>query len=360
MRLPTLKPGKPDIDREAAINLIREGIDSGINYVDTAYPYHNKTSENVVGEALKGGYREKVTLVTKCPVFNPDFTLTDHFDKYLDEQLEKLQTDHLDFYLLHALDNKLFEEKVIGLKLIERAQSAKDSGKIKRLGFSFHDKPEILKKIVDTESFDLMLVQYNIIDQVNQEMIAYGANKGLAVAIMGSVGGGRLAGPPPDSMQKWLSEGRQNYVDLALKFVLSNPNISVALSGMGSQEMLHDNLNLVRKPNYDRYENDEEDRIQNIAQKFKELSDLVCTGCGYCMPCPNEVNIKLIFDYLIRNQLYGQEGAKMWYSQIGKVRWAPGENASACIECGECLDKCPQKIPIIDQLKEAHRILGSE
>jgi predicted aldo/keto reductase-like oxidoreductase len=361
MRLPTLIPGEPAINREEAIRLIRKGIDSGINYIDTAYPYHAKESEIVVGQALKDGYRDKVTLVTKCPVGMPDFTESAHYDKYLNEQLEKLDVEYLDFYLFHSLNGKTFQEKVLGLNLIERAKTAKEAGKIKHIGFSFHDTPEVLKEIIDTGHFELMLVQYNIIDQVNKEMIAYAAEKGLAVAIMGPVGGGRLAGsPPPESMQQWITEDRNNFVDLALKFVLSDPNVSVALSGMGSEQMLDENLSLVSQENYNVLSNEEEERIQKIASKFKELSDVVCTGCGYCMPCPNEVNIKQIFDFLIRYQVYGQrEDTKRMYAQIGKLRWLPGKDATACIECEECLEKCPQKIPITDQLKEAHQILGN-
>ena len=360
MRLPTLKAGEPKIDLERAINLIREGIDSGINYIDTAHMYHDKESEIVVGLALKDGYREKVTLVTKCPVFYDDFKETTHFTHYLDEQLKKLDVDYLDFYLMHGLNAKTFKAKVQDLNLVEEAAAAKKAGKIKHLGFSFHDKPEVLKEIIDTGNFDLMLVQYNILDQVNEEMIAYAADKGMGVAIMGSVGGGRLAGSPPESMHEWLSEGRENFADLALKFVLSNPNISVALSGMGSEEMLRDNVRLVSRENYNQYSGTEKQRIDTIATKFKDLSDLVCTGCGYCMPCPNEVNIKLVFEYMIRYQIYGQEEAKTWYSNIGKVSWAPGKTAEACIECQECLEKCPQKIPIIDQLREADLLLTIE
>ena len=210
-----------------------------------------------------------------------------------------------------------------------------------------------------TGDFDLMLVQYNILDQINEEMIAYAAEKGLGVAIMGPVGGGRLAGTPPESMRQWLSDDRNDFVDLAFKFVLSNPNVSVALSGMGSDDMLDDNLNLMSNETYNVFLDNEKERIEQIATKFKELTDLVCTGCKYCMPCPNEVNIAMIFESLINYQIYGQEDeAKRNYSLIGKIRWAPGENATACIECGECLEKCPQKIPIIEQLKEAHQILS--
>jgi len=360
MRLPTLQPGEPVIDRESAIQLIRKGIDAGINYVDTAYPYHAQESEIVLGLALKDGYREKVTLVTKCPVWD-EFTEPEHFDKFLNEQLKKLDVDYLDFYLFHSLNEKKFKEKILGMNLLDRAQKAKEAGKFKHLGFSFHDKPEVIKDIVDTGAFDLMLVQYNIVDQVNEEMIAYAADNGLAVAIMGPVGGGRLAGTPPESMRQWLSADRENFVDLAFKFVLSNPNISVALSGMGSDEMLEDNLNLMLNESYNVLVGNEKDRIEKIAAKFKEITDVVCTGCKYCMPCPNEVNIELIFSALIHYQVYGQEEyATRMYFQIGKARWAAGKNATGCVECGECLEKCPQNIPIIEQLKKAHQILNQE
>ena len=359
MRLPTITPGEPKIDREAAIKLIRKGIDAGINYIDTAYPYHDKESEIVVGLALKDGYREKITLATKCPVGTPDFTKSEHFDKYLDEHLAKLDVDYLDYYLFHGLRAKTFREKVLAMNLLERAQVAKDNGKIKHLAFSFHDEPEVIKEIVDTGAFDLMLVQYNIVDQVNEEMIAYAAEKGLGVVIMGPVGGGRLAGYPPESMRPWLSENRDTFVDLAFKFVLSNPHVSVALSGMGTDEMLDDNINLMSNERYNKFLGNEKERIEKIADKFKELTDIVCTDCKYCMPCPNEVNIPTIFESLIKYQIYNQkEEAKRFYALIGKARWAPGENATACIECGECLEKCPQKIPIIEQLKEAHQILS--
>ena len=360
MRLPTEQLGDPKIDREKAIALIRKGIDAGINYVDTAFPYHKGESEIVLGLALKDGYREKVMLATKIPVGMPEFSETDHYEEYLDKQLKKLDVDYLDFYLFHGINGKVFKEKVLGLNLIEKAQAAKKSGKIKHIAFSFHDTPEVLKEIIDTGHFDLMLVQYNIVDQVNEEMIAYAGEKGMAVAIMGPVGGGRLAGNPPESMQDWLSEGKSTFVDLALKFVLSNPNVSVALSGMGSDEMLEGNLALTSKDDYNVITEDEKERIQKIADKFKELSDNICTGCGYCMPCPNEVSIKNIFNYMVRYQIYGrEEDAKSFYKQIGKVRWSPGKDATACIECGECIEKCPQNIPIIDQLKEAHKLMSS-
>jgi predicted aldo/keto reductase-like oxidoreductase len=359
MRLPVEEPGGK-IKRDEAIRLIRKGIDNGINYVDTAWTYHSGESEVVLGLALKDGYREKVTLTTKCPVGRKEFTAPQHYDEHLDEQLGRLDVDYVDFYLFHALNKKSFEEKVLGLNLIERAMKAKEEGKIKHIGFSFHDKPEVLKELIDTGYFELMLVQYNIVDQVNHEMIHYAGEKGLAVATMGSVGGGRLAGTNlPDEMKQWLTPGRKNFADLALKFVLSNPNVSVALSGMGSEEMLDDNLSIASHEDYDKPTEKEKESIANIAQRFKELCDNICTQCKYCQPCPNEVSISFIFEALQRYQIYGDhESAKRYYSLIGKTPWAPGKDATACEECGDCLEKCPQNIEIIDQLKKAHEVLS--
>ncbi len=359
MRLPT-NDQDGTIKRDEAIRLIRKGIDNGITYVDTAWPYHKGESEVVLGLALKDGYREKVTLVTKCPIGHNFFAEPEHFEKYLNEQLERLDVECLDFYLFHALNKKSFEEKVVGFNLVERALKAKEDGKIKHLGFSFHDKTEVLKEIIDTGHYDLMLVQYNIVDQVNHEMINYAGEKGLAVAIMGTVGGGRLAGTDmPEEMKKWLTPGRENYVDLAFKFVLNNPNVSVALSGMGSDEMLDDNLSITSGEDYDQLTKKDRESIDSISTRFKELCDLVCTQCKYCQPCPNEVNISFIFNALQRYQIYGlRDQAKHLYSLIGTTPWAAGENASACEECGECLEKCPQGIEIIEQLKKAHEILS--
>lgn len=364
MRLPTREQGDQftfphgPIDQEKAIHIIRKGIEAGINYIDTAYTYHEEEGEIIVGMALKDGYRKKVTLATKAPVRMDYFSKAEHFEKYLDDQLKRLGVDFIDIYLFHGINATLWEEKIKKFDLIERARRAQKEGKFKYLGFSFHDKPEVLKEIIDSNHFDMMLVQYNILDRANEEMIAYAAEKGLGVAVMGPNNGGKLAGEPPLEMQPWVTQGRTNFVDLSLKFVLSNQNVSVALSGMGSEKMVDDNVALVSDKNYDKLTDTENERIHLIEAKFKELSNTICTVCRYCMPCPNEVNIPLIFASVIRHQVYGNKKTATWaYANIGEVRWFPGKDATACLECGECESKCPQHIPIIDQLKEAHRIL---
>ncbi|NHJ85355.1 MAG: aldo/keto reductase [Asgard group archaeon] len=358
MRLPTLKPEEPAIDHEEAIRLIRKSIDAGVNYVDTAFNYHNYESEIVVGKALKDGYREKVTLATKAPVWSDDYNKPEHFNETLNKQLEKLGVKTIDVYLLHALNEKTWK-KVQDLHLIESAKKAKEDGRINHLAFSFHDKPELLKEIIDSNAFEVMLVQYNILDIVNEEMIEYAAKKGLGVAIMGSVGGGRLAGEPPEELKEYLTPGKKNFADLALKYVWSNPNVSVALSGMGSEEMVVSNLEAANSEVVT-LTPEQKKKANELGEKIKTLTDLLCTGCKYCEPCKQNVNISFIFRALITYQVYGQKDrAKLAYSRIGKEDWSPGENAEACIECAECLEKCPQKIDIIEQLKIAHDILTS-
>ena len=338
------------------IQALREAIDSGINYVDTAYNYHNDESEIVVGKALKDGYREKVTLATKAPIWKDEYNKPEHFEQHLDEQLKKLQVKTIDVYLLHALNEKTWK-KVQDLKLNERAEVAKKEGKIKHLAFSFHDKPEVLKEIIESGYFEVMLVQYNILDTVNEEMIKLAHDKGLGVVIMGPMGGGRLSGNPPEEMQGLLTEGRTNFTDLALKFVLSNPHVTVALSGMGTDNMVDDNLAIASSEHL--LTEKEKENTKLIAEKFKELTDNLCTNCKYCEPCPEKVAISFIFRSLILHDVYGdKKNGKLYYSKIGQPDWPPGEQADACIECGECEPKCPQKIPIIEQLKKSHKILA--
>lgn len=356
MRLPTIKLGEQAIKHDEAIKLIRKSIDAGVNYIDTAYNYHSDESELVVAKALKDGYREKVTLATKAPIWKKEYDKEESFDKYLTEQLKKLEVETIDVYLFHALNAKTWK-KLNEIKAIESAKKAKEDGKINHLAFSFHDKPELLKEIIDSSAFEVMLVQYNILDTVNEEMIKYASDKGIGVVIMGPVGGGRLAGEPPESLKQYLLPEKKTFTDLALRYVWNNPYVDIALSGMGSDEMLDENLALASNEEHTLTDTQKK-MADELGVKFKELTDNLCTNCKYCMPCEQEVNIAFIFQALINSQVYGQEdAAKRSYSIIGKEDWASGKNAEACMECGECLEKCPQKIPIIDQLKKAHKIL---
>ena len=355
MRLPEVQDGENwHVDREKAIPMIRHGIDSGINYVDTAYMYCHGDSEFAVGDALKDGYREKVYLSTKLPM--PDVHCADDYDRILDEQLRKLDTDYIDFYHFHALNDNSFEEKVIGFDLISRASQAKADGRIRHISFSFHDKPAVLKRIIETGWFESMLVQYNLLDRQYEEGIAMAQKKGMGVMIMGPIAGGRL-GESSEQIQQLVPGKHLSSPELALKFVFSNPNVTVALSGMGTMEMVNQNVQVASA---DRYLTPEESiHINELAQRYAALADLYCTGCEYCMPCPQGVNIPLNFKLMNYHRIYGiTEYARAEYAKIGTVPWLPGKTAAACIACGKCEPKCPQHIPIIQQLREVQQTLG--
>jgi len=353
LRLPVKGRGK--IDVAESIKIIRKSIDNGINFVDTAYNYHNGKSEIILGQALQDGYREKVTLMSKNPLW--EVKKAEDFDRLLDEQLEKLGVKYLDIYLFHNINKKRYTEVIQEFNLFEKMKEAKKKGKIKHIGFSSHDKLKNIKKYIDENEFEVILVQYNFVDPINEEIIQYAQEKGLGVILMGPCGGGRLTNEPTEEMKQWLTKGKTNFSDLAFKFVWTNPNVDIALSGMSSEKMVDENIALASSENY-QLNAEEKDRLQKVAQKYKETYDLNCTQCGYCDDCPEEVNIKLIFKQLmVSRDPLKMHGARANYRGIGLAKKFPGKNALACVECGECLEKCPQEIPIIDRLKEAHSIL---
>ncbi|NHJ05422.1 MAG: aldo/keto reductase [Candidatus Heimdallarchaeota archaeon] len=356
MRLPIMDSATLEVDEDEAIKLIRMGIDGGINYVDTAYRYHGSKSEIILGKALKDGYREKVFIETK--LFTPKLNKTEDFEKLLDEQLKKLDVKFIDIYLIHGLNYKRYQEKIVKLKIIEEARKAKELSKIKHLGFSSHDKPENIRKLIDTDFFEVMLVQYNLLHRDNGEIIKYAAEKGMGVILMGPNAGGRLGLKPPESMKKFLTPTRDNFIDLGFKFVWSNPGVTVALSGMGSEQMVRDNLEIASQENID-LKPDELIRIDNIAKGYKKIAEINCTQCGYCEPCNQEVNIRLILDLLMLSVgcAGDWEEAKAKYKLIGNHEKYHGKNAEACIECSECESRCPQEIPIVERIQQTHRLL---
>ncbi|NHJ33647.1 MAG: 4Fe-4S dicluster domain-containing protein, partial [Asgard group archaeon] len=337
LRLPVKGRGK--IDVEESIKIIRRSIDNGINFVDTAYNYHNGKSEIILGQALKDGYREKVTLMTKNPLW--EVKKEEDFDRLLDEQLAKLEVDYIDIYNLHNINKKRYKEAVQEFNLLEKLKEAKKKGKIKHYGFSSHDKPKNIMKYIEENDFEVVLVQYNFVDPTNEEMMQYANEKGLGVILMGPCGGGRLTNEPTEEMKQWLTPGKKNFSDLAFKFVWSNPHVDIALSGMSSERMVDENIALASSENYQLNE-EESNRLQKVAQKYQEIYDLNCTQCGYCDDCPEEVNIKLIFKQLMTSRdPLRMHGARANYRGIGLAKRFPGKNAMACVECGECLEKCP-------------------
>jgi predicted aldo/keto reductase-like oxidoreductase len=359
MRLPTNPgPERRVVNRPETVRIIRYAIDEGVNLVDTAWSYHHGEGETAVGEALGDGYRERVILQTKSPTWLID--KPEDYNKYLDEQLKKLRTDCIDSYLFHSLNKKNFENTVRGMDLVERAERARDAGKVRHICFSFHDDAGNLRELVDAGIGEAMLVQYNLLDRSNEETMAYAASRGMGVMIMGPVGGGRLATPPAEVLDTARTDGREMITATdALRFVWSNPAVSTALSGMGSMSDVEENLRAAR--DFKPLSPEESAELERILASNKELGDSYCTLCGYCTPCPEGVNIPLNFELMNYYRVYkAAKYAKDTYRAIGVFEMYPGKRADACTECGECESKCPQGIPIIEQLKEVADALGED
>lgn len=352
MRLPIIGDDDSQVDEEKAVKMIRYAIDSGINYIDTAYPYHGGMSESVIGKALEGGYREKVYLATKLPSWL--ITSREDMDRYLNEQLEKLRTDHIDFYLLHAL-NKDFWELVKKHEVFDFLNSALSEGKIRYTGFSFHDNIGLFKEIVDSYSWDLCQIQYNFMDenfQAGHEGLMYAVSKGLGVVIMEPLRGGYLVSSVPSEVRKiWDSaEIKRSPVEWGFQYLWDYPEISVVLSGMSDLAQVKNNLEFAEKGLPNSLTQDEKKLISKVKEIYRSKTRVYCTGCHYCMPCPSGVNIPETFKFLNNAEMFDRiEEEKLLYSGLeGK--------ASNCTECGQCEEKCPQQTPIREMLKDVVNI----
>jgi uncharacterized protein len=358
MRLPVLGEKPEDINEPLAIRMIRDGIDQGINYVDTAYAYHGGQSEVLVGKALKDGYREKVRLATKMPTWLTK-TYAD-FDKYLDEQLGKLQTDHVDFYLLHTLNAEKWEN-LQKLNVFDWAEKTIASGKIRHLGFSFHDNYQTFNRILNGyDKWTFCQIQYNYMDEDEQagtKGLQDAAAKGLAVVIMEPLRGGKLA-TPPDVIQSIFKGEKvdRTPADWALQWVWNHSEVTLLLSGMSAPEQVTENLASADCSGVDSLTYAELQVVRQARDKFLEICPIPCTQCQYCMPCPNGVNIPRNFDIFNKGAMFNDWGTARWMYSI----LAEGERASACIDCNECETKCPQQIPISDWMPYVEEILGKK
>jgi uncharacterized protein len=353
MRLPTLTIGdKEYVDVERAVATLHRAWELGVNYVDGGFGYCNEESELVVGYALEQWpRRNEIVLTDKCTKFrmsNPG-----DLRRMLDHQLWRLRRSQLDFYLFHGIgwDNWLEVDAKTGW--IKDMARAKEEGLFKHCGFSFHDKPEAMKRLVDEGIFDLVTCQYNYLDRANEEAIAYASDKGLGVVVMGPVGGGRLAVAPKALRESGeLSNARA--AELAVRFVLAHPGVDIALSGMGSIEMVEQNCAAVDKGPLSA---EEVQTINTMMESSKALANLYCTGCQYCLPCPNGVNIPRNFEMYNYFKVYGLEGfAVEQYKRLV----ASKNDASVCVECNTCLERCPQHIEIPHQLKEVVELFAGK
>ena len=357
MRLPVIKKDGFHVDEDEAVKMIRHAVDQGVNYLDTAYTYHENRSEIIVGKALQNGYREKIKLATKLPSWLVE--KPEDWDRFLDEQLEKLQTDHIDFYLLHAL-NSIYWPKLRDWRILDRAEDAIADGRIHYFGFSFHDEFNLFKDIVDAyDNWTFCQIQYNFMDidyQAGSNGLKYAADKGLAVVIMEPLRGGQLTlKVPPSVNELWQSAAvKRTPADWALQWIWNHPDVAVVLSGMSTMQQLIENLDSAAHSGAGTLAEEELTLIDKVREEYRRLVPVPCTDCKYCLPCPNGVEIADILNYYNDAIIYDNPRApRFLYGNLPKDK-----QADNCVECFECEEKCPQGIPISEQLKKAHAWLG--
>ncbi len=343
MRLPM----KGDsVDRDLAIPMIHRAFEGGVNYIDTAIGYCNSDSQRAVGDALKG-WRDKIVVSTKNHEYGED---EKKWWKNLEDSLERLKVQYIDIYNTHGVNLKTFED-CVKPRISKWMKKAKDQGLIRHICSSFHDSNDALRKIIDAGIYESITLQYNLLDRQLEDAIAYAHRKKIGITVMGPVGGGRL-GVSSDIFQGMVS-GVKRVPELALRFVLSNPNVTIALSGMSTMTQVEENVKVASEP-VSLSEQDKRAVAEHLT-KLEKMSDLYCSGCGYCKPCTSEIDIPQIFRLYNEARVYGlMDHAKGAYADMVKNK----KGVDVCAECEECLPKCPQKIKIPERLKEIHSALS--
>lgn len=346
MRLPIKEEGKPEtIDYDISIKLVRDAIDNGVNYIDTAYPYHGGVSQQFVAAALKDGYREKVHIATKLPPWICEEY--DDFERTLDKQLSDLETETIDFYLLHALNSGSWA-KIRDLGVIKFLEKARADGKIKFIGFSIHDSFDCLKEILDYYSWDFCQLQFNYLDiyaQTRLEGLRYAGEKGVPVVIMEPLKGGSLAKKQPDHIVDiWKKSGLNlSAAELGMKYVLDFPEVVTVLSGMNAKEQVDENIAIMENATPNHLSKEEFDTYEKVANELRKLNKVPCTNCQYCVPCPKNVSINECFNKY--NNGYANNNIEWAKSEYLKDEFAL-KNGANCVSCGICVPKCPQGINI--------------
>lgn len=355
MRLPERR-GR--IDEERATRQVRSAIDRGVNYLDTAFPYHMGASEPFLGRALAGGYRERVKLATKLPPWS--VKTREDMDRILAAQLGKLKTDHIDYYLVHGLNGRIWE-KVKRLGVLEFLDRAKGDGRVLHAGFSFHGKKDEFRDIVDDYDWEFCQIQYNFLDedhQAGREGLKYAAGKGLGVIVMEPLRGGNLARKVPPEVRAIWNEAdiRRTPAEWALRWVWNHPDVTVVLSGMNDEEHIEENLRIADEAYPESLSAKELELVSRVADAYRRLMKAGCTGCGYCMPCPSGVDIPFCFEAYNNIHLFGESRSSARRLYLARVTDVMGQGkvsyASLCTRCGKCLEKCPQELSIPDLLED--------
>lgn len=358
MRFPVLNKDPKQIDEEKTEEMLDHAIENGVNYLDTAQPYHGGESENFLGRYLKKRkLREKIFLATKLPAWlikeKSDFNIQ------FEQHLNKLQTDHIDFYLLHALNEKSWKN-IKKLGVLEWCEKKKAEGKIKHIGFSFHDTLSVFKKIVDSyDKWEFCQIQYNYMDknfQAGEQGYKYLIKNNIDIIIMEPLRGGQLAKEPPTEIKELWQQfpAKRTYADGALQWLWNKKNVSILLSGMTTIQHVKENLKSAENSKVDSLTKSELDLFKQIRKAYLQKSPFLCTSCKYCLPCPHGVDIPSILEFYMMYKMYDDLKRSKWFynSFINE-----DSRADKCVECGECESKCPQQIEIIKWLKESHKVL---
>ena len=355
MRLP-MKGGHIDEDR--AIAMIRDAIKQGVNYFDTAYPYHGGRSEPLLGKALEGGYREKVMVATKLPHYM--VSSLDGAKKIFQNQLNKLRTNYIDYYLLHMLSDRAGFDRMAKIGVMDWLEQQKKDGIIKNLGFSFHGEKTDFEQLIHAYPWDFCQIQYNYLDENNQATksgleLAY--SMGIPVIVMEPLRGGKLVNNlPQEILDEFKSyDQERSPAEWALRWVWNQPEVMVVLSGMSDEEQLAENIRIASDAQAGALSEQEHKIFKRVKAVMLEKTRVPCTGCGYCMPCPFGVNIPGCFSVYNDKYLLGKKGSRITYYQIlGMGAKNPGF-ASLCTECGKCERHCPQNIEIRKDLRKVRK-----
>ena len=360
MRLPTKGRLVSSIDVQEAKKQILYAVDNGVNYLDTAYPYHKGESESFLGQhILKNGYREKINVATKLPIFM--INKKEKFDEIFSKQLVKLDVEYIDYYLLHAVNASTWE-KMKSLGIMEWMDGIKKQGRVRKLGFSYHGAYEDFPGVVNDFDWDFTQIQYNILDenlQAGRKGIDYANGKGLGVIVMEPLRGGSLAGRLPKQIEEIYERSgiKRSPAQWALRWVYDNPAVTLVLSGMNDIDHINQNIETASLAFPGCMTPEEKGIIKEVKDKYLALMAIGCTGCGYCLPCPAGINIPDAFKNLNNLHMLGRSSAKFFHIAFNGIMTKDGKPhlAGNCIECGECEKKCPQDLEIIKQLKRVKK-----
>ncbi len=352
----TQKAGK--IDLEKTEKEIMEAYHAGVNYYDTAYIYPG--SEAALGEILeRNGIRDKVNIATKLPHYylkNPA-----GMDKYFEEELKRLRTDHVDYYLMHMLNDVKTWERLKGLGIDKWLADKKASGQIRNVGFSYHGNSEMFCQLLDANDWDFCQVQYNYLDehsQAGKKGVQYAHSKGIPVVIMEPLRGGKLVNNLPKDAQQLFDKhpSHRSPAEWGLRWLWNQEEVSVVLSGMNSMDMVKENCRIAADSRIGEYTEDDQEMLRKVVAAIQSKMKVGCTGCRYCMPCPHGVDIPGTFSAYNKKYSDGKRAAMTEYMMCTVMR-KDHTSASNCVECGKCERHCPQHIEIRKELKNAKREL---